>query len=143
MQLLHKRMFDRTWRWAGGFRKTEKNIGVAPEQIALRLRDLCGDAQAQIEYKTWSPDEIAARFHHRLVSIHPFANGNGRHARLMADLLLLRLGQERFTWGAGNLLAEGEVRQRYIDALRSADGRDYAALFTFVRSGVAPAKAAN
>jgi len=143
MELLHKRMFDRTWRWAGTFRKTEKNIGVAPEQITVRLRDLCRDVQAQIEYKIWLPDEIAARFHHRLVSIHLFANGNGRHARLMTDLLLVRLGQERFTWGAGNLVAEGGVRRRYIDALRMADGKDYAALFAFVRSGDAPASAAN
>lgn len=138
MQLLHKRMLGRTWRWAGIIRKTEKNIGTSPELIAVRLRDLCRDVQAQIEYRTWPPDEIAARFHHRLVSIHPFANGNGRHARLMTDLLLVSLGRERFTWGAGSLAAEGEVRRRYIDALRSADGRDYAALFEFVRSGAAP-----
>lgn len=137
MQLLHQRMLGRTWRWAGILRKTEKNIGVAPEQIAERLRNLCKDVQAQIEYRSWPPDEIAARFHHRLVSIHPFANGNGRHARLMTDLLLVRSGQERFTWGAGSLVAEGEVRQRYIDALRSADVRDYTALFAFVRSGAA------
>lgn len=141
MQLLHKRMLGRTWRWAGTFRKTEKNIGVAPDQIAVRLQDLCRDVQAQIEYKTWPPDEIAARFHHRLVSIHPFANGNGRHARLMTDLLLAKLGQDRFTWGAGNLVAEGEVRQLYLNALRAADGRDYAPLFAFVRSGATSANA--
>lgn len=143
MQLLHKRMLDRTWRWAGTFRKSEKNIGVAPEQIAVRLRELCLDVQAQIEHKTWPPDEIAARFHHRLVAIHPFANGNGRHARIMTDLLLVRLGRERFAWGAGNLVAEGQLRQRYLDALRSADGRDYADLFAFVRSGAVPSKAPN
>lgn len=134
MQLLHKRMFDQTWEWAGTFRKTEKNIGVAPEHIATRLRDLCEDIKTQIEYGTWPPDEIAARFHHRLVFIHPFPNGNGRHSRLMTDLLLAKLGQQRFSWGADNLVAEGTVRTRYIDALRKADRKDYSALLAFVRS---------
>ncbi|MDB5973421.1 MAG: cell division protein [Nevskia sp.] len=134
MKALHKRMFDQTWKWAGTFRKTEKNIGVAPEYIAIRLKDLCDDIKAQLEYKTWPPDEIAARFHHRLVFIHPFPNGNGRHSRLMTDLLLARLAQPRFTWGADDLVAESTARRRYIDALRKADAKDYSALFTFVRS---------
>lgn len=132
---LHQRMFDETWQWAGAFRNTEKNIGVDPAHIASRLSDLCEDVKAQLAHKSLPLDEIAARFHHRLVSIHPFANGNGRHARLMTDLLLISNGAARFTWGEDALIDEGGVRARYIAALRSADVRDYAPLLAFVRSG--------
>ena len=93
MQSLHKRMFGNTWHWAGTLRITEKSIGVAPEFISVRLRDLCDDIGAQQEYRSFPPREIAARFHHRLVFIHPFPNGNGRFSRLMTDLLLEEFGE--------------------------------------------------
>ena len=131
---LHKRMFGNTWRWAGKFRASEKNIGIDPMRIQPALRDLCEDVKAQLESKGYDLDEIAARFSHRLVSIHPFANGNGRLSRTAADLLLVQHGASRFTWGAGNLVADGEARQRYLAALRAADGRDYGPLLAFVRS---------
>lgn len=134
VRTLHKRMFGNTWRWAGTFRYTEKNIGVAPENIQPEFMKLCKDVKAQLELKSHALDEIAARFHHRLVSIHPFANGNGRLARTMTDLLLVQNGAGRFTWGAGDLVAEGSARQRYLDALRAADARNYEPLFAFVRS---------
>ena len=127
-------MFGDTWRWAGTFRSTEKNIGVEPARIQPDLRDLCEDVKTQIEHKSYPLDEIAARFSHRLVAIHPFANGNGRLSRTAADLLLVQQGASRFSWGAGNLLADGEVRQRYLLALRAADARDYGPLLAFVRS---------
>lgn len=101
---LHKRMFGDTWRWAGSFRTTEKNIGIDPLQIQPALHNLCEDVKTQIEYQSYPLDEIAARFSHRLVAIHPFANGNGRLSRTIADLLLVQHGAERFTWGAGNLI---------------------------------------
>ncbi len=132
---LHKQMFGNTWRWAGTFRSTEKNIGVDPAQITTELKKLFDDVAYQIEHKSYQLDEIAARFHHRLTWIHPFPNGNGRHARLMTDLLLKQNGAKLFNWGSDNLVAPGEVRDRYIAALRVADGRDYALLFKFVRSG--------
>lgn len=131
---LHKRMFDATWKWAGTFRTTEKNIGVDPSQISVRIRDLCDDVKAQLASKQLPLDEIAAMFHHRLVSSHPFANGNGRHARLMTDVLLLKNGAERFTWGSGDLDDDNEIRKRYIEALRAADNHDYKPLFVFVRA---------
>lgn len=132
---LHKRMFGDTWRWAGTFRTTEKNIGIDPTQIPLELHNLCEDVKSQLAYKSYPLDEIAVRFSHRLVAIHPFANGNGRLSRTIADLLLAQYGAERFTWGAGaNLVTEGDVRQRYLDALRAADERDYGRLLAFVRS---------
>lgn len=131
---LHKQMFGDTWRWAGEIRRSEKNIGVAPERIQTELRNLFGDVEAQLKDKTWSVDEIAARFHHRLVAIHPFPNGNGRVARTMTDLLLVQQGSERFGWGSGDLAStESDVRRRYIAALQRADGRDYRQLFDFVR----------
>lgn len=135
LRRLHKEMLGNVWRWAGAFRKTEKTIGVAPSQITVRLRDLCNDVNAWIEHSSYSPDEIAARFHHRLVSIHPFANGNGRHARMATDLLLEKnLGQTRFTWGSTNLNRPGEARNRYINALKAADDNDYRPLLNFVRT---------
>lgn len=130
---LHRRMLGETWSWAGGFRTTDKNIGVEWTQIGIKLRDLVNDARYQIEHATFPPDEIAARFHHRLVLIHPFPNGNGRHARLMADLLARKLGQPRFSWGRRSLLDASEMRLRYIEALRAADGGDIKPLLSFVR----------
>lgn len=132
---LHKQMFDATWKWAGVFRTTGKNIGVDPAHIAPRLRDLCEDVKVQMAHKALTVDDIAARFHHRIVSIHPFANGNGRHARMMTDLLLTENGAVRFNWGEGSLAGDGDVRTRYLTALRAADARDYAPLMVFVRSG--------
>ena len=131
---LHKRMFGETWRWAGEFRKSDKNIGVDWLHIAVELKKLLDDLHYQIEHASYPPDEIAVRFHHRLVAIHPFPNGNGRHARLMADLLAERLGQPRFTWGSRSLVDATEMRQRYIAALQAADARDYIPLRAFARS---------
>ena len=131
---LHKQMFGETWRWAGEFRKSKKNIGIDWPKISVELRKLLDDVHYQIEHPSCPPDEIAVRFHHRLVAIHPFHNGNGRHARLMADLLVERLGQPRFTWGSRSLVDAGETRQAYIAALQAADARDYAPLLAFARS---------
>lgn len=131
---LHKRMFGNTWRWAGKFRTTEKNIGVDPLQIPVALRDLNADVAVQLQHGSYPLDEIAARYSHRLVAIHPFANGNGRLSRTIADLLLVQQGAQRFSWGAADLVAAGDVRERYIAALRAADGRDYGPLLAFVRS---------
>lgn len=131
---LHKRMFGDVWTWSGTYRATEKNIGIDPIRIQIDLQELLDDVGFWIEHQTYPPDEIAARFHHRLVYIHPYPNGNGRHARLAADILLKELGQPRFTWGRENLRDAGEARKRYIDALRAADGHDYGPLMEFVRS---------
>jgi len=131
---LHRRMFNNTWRWAGSFRRTEKNIGVTPHQIPEALRNLVADTTYWIDHGTYPADETASRFHHRLVSIHPFPNGNGRHARLMADLLLASLGADPFTWGSSNLNEEGTARSRYLQALREADKGSIADLVAFVRS---------
>jgi Fic-DOC domain mobile mystery protein B len=135
MRRLHKRMFGHVWRWAGENRTTGKNIGVPAWQIGAELRKLCADAAVWLERGSYLPDEIAVRFHHRLTAIHPFPNGNGRHARLMTDILLVHLlKQPRFTWGSGNLVDVGECRQQYINALRAADWHEYGPLLVFARS---------
>ena len=134
IRTLHQRMFGETWRWAGTFRSTEKNIGVDPANISANLADLCADVKTQLEFASYPLDEIAARLSHRLVAIHPFANGNGRLSRTFADLILVENGARRFTWGAANLVSESDAREKYLAALRAADARDYQPLLGFVRS---------
>ncbi len=131
---LHKRMLGDVWSWAGTTRKTDKNIGVDARQIHLQLGGLLRDARYWIEQKAFPPDEIAVRLHHGLVAIHPFPNGNGRHARLIADLQIEELGEPAFTWGGGTLRDIGTLRAEYIAALRAADAYDMAPLLAFARS---------
>ena len=127
---LHKEMLGNVWEWAGNFRNTEKNIGVAPEQISVSLRNLLDDIQYWIEHKTFLPKEIGLRFHHRLVQIHLFANGNGRHARIMTDVLLEKeMNEQPIHWGDVNLQNAGEHRSEYIATLKQADAGDYQPLF--------------
>jgi len=134
LRRLHHEMFGETWRWAGRFRTSDKNIGVDWLRIGVEVKNLLDDVRYQLEHGGIPADEIAIRFHHRLVAIHPFPNGNGRHARLMADLLAERLGRPRFTWGSASLVDANDARQRYIAALRAADSRDIAPLLAFARS---------
>jgi len=131
---LHKRMYGNVWRWAGQYRTTGKNIGIDAYRIPTELRQLLDDCRYWIENRTHKPDEVAARFHHRLVLIHCYPNGNGRHARLAADLLLKLMGQDRFSWGGKNLVDIGETREGYIAALQAADKHDIGPLLQFVRS---------
>jgi Fic-DOC domain mobile mystery protein B len=131
---LHRHMLGDVWRWAGEFRTSERNLGIAFYEIPVALRQVLNDTRAWIEYQAYPPDEIAVRFHHRLVQIHPFPNGNGRHARLMADLLVMSLGGERLSWGSANLQDAGAVRRRYIAALQTADNHDIGPLLAFARS---------
>jgi Fic-DOC domain mobile mystery protein B len=133
MRTMHKRMFGEVWQWAGTFRTTERNIGIQAYRIGTELAGLLSDIRYWIGHETYPPDEIAIRFHHRLVAIHPFPNGNGRHARLAADLLIARLGSEPFSWGGGSLADVGELRARYVAALRAADNHDIEPLLKFAR----------
>jgi Fic-DOC domain mobile mystery protein B len=135
MKLLHKKMFCNVWKWAGKFRQSDKTIGAPWYIISVVLKQLCDDVKYWIENKMFSEDETAARFHHRLVSIHLFPNGNGRHARLMADILLRNvLNKAPFTWGSANLIVAGVDRRKYIESLVAADRNDYKPLLDFVRS---------
>lgn len=135
---LHERMFNQVWRWAGQTRRSNKNIGVMKEHIMNDLAQLLGDAKYWVDHGVFSKDEAAARFHHRLVQIHIFPNGNGRHARLMTDLFLKKYGEPSFSWGTNTTRApievEGKTRAEYITALKSADSGDFGLLMKFVRS---------
>ncbi len=131
---LHRRMFGDVWRWAGTYRTSNKNIGVDREQIQLCLDSKIDNIRYWVEHKTYNPDEIAVRFHHALVYVHPFPNGNGRWSRLMSDILAVRLGLRRFTWGRDSLRDAGETRQAYIKALKAADTHDFTLLIAFARS---------
>jgi Fic-DOC domain mobile mystery protein B len=134
LNTLHKRMYGNVWRWAGAYRKSQKNIGIEYYKIPTELRALLDDCRYWLEHKTYPPDEIAARFHHKLVWIHCYPNGNGRHARLATDLLLTSLERDRFSWGSANLVDAGATRAAYVAALRAADNHDYGPLLAFVRS---------
>jgi len=131
---LHKRMFGNVWGWAGAYRTTERNLGVEPWKIQPDLYQIIDDVGYQIENQTYSADEIAVRFHHRLVTVHPFPNGNGRWSRLAADILIVTLGGARFTWGRTNLQSASDVRKTYINALHAADNHDPGLLITFART---------
>jgi Fic-DOC domain mobile mystery protein B len=135
---LHRRLFGEVWNWAGRFRERETNIGVDPIQIQVQLRMLLDDARYWADHGAYSPLEAAARFHHRLVQIHPFANGNGRHARIAADTYLtVRLKQPPIDWAAGHdLQRDSERRNNYIAALRAADAGDPNPLLGFVGADV-------
>jgi Fic-DOC domain mobile mystery protein B len=132
---VHKRMYRNVWAWAGDFRKTNKNIGVDRWQVAVELKSLLDDARFWIDNDVFSPDEIAVRFKHRIVSIHCFSNGNGRHSRLMADIIIEKMFNGNvFTWGAGSLSKESENRNIYLNSLKAADNGNYALLLSFARS---------
>ena len=131
---LHRRLFGDVWQWAGSFRLTDKNIGIDPLLISVQLKDLLDDVQYWLDNETYVPVEAALRFHHRLVYIHIFPNGNGRHARIMADTILENLyGEEPINWEARyNLLENNEGRHEYIGSLKEADKGNYQPLFDFV-----------
>lgn len=131
---LHRRMFGQVWDWAGSYRKTARNLGVEAWRIPMDVAATLDDIRYWRDHETYGPDEIAVRLHHRMVSIHPFPNGNGRHTRMMADLLIVRGGGERFSWGRSDLLRPGQGRMAYIDALRAADRHDIGPLLAFARS---------
>lgn len=137
IRMVHKRMYGNVWKWAGEFRKTNKNIGSDKWQISAELRSLLGDVKFWCHNNTYSPDEIALRFKHRLVSIHCFPNGNGRHSRLMADLVIEKIFKSAvFSWGAinKNENIKTDTRVNYLRALKSADTGDYSYLLVFARS---------
>ncbi len=132
---LHRRMFNRTWKWAGNYRLSEKNIGIPVHEIRNRIPLLLANARYWAEHGTYPIDEIAIRFHHELVgAIHPFPNGNGRHARLHADVIAVKLGGIEFSWGRSDIIGVGPTREAYIAGLRAADGGNIEPLLKFARS---------
>lgn len=132
---LHKKMLGRVWSWAGEFRKSEKNIGVKWINIRIDLKTLLDDSKYWIENEIYHPDEIAIRFKHRLVNIHCFPNGNGRHSRIMADIIIESIfGKEIFSWNQSNIFKADETRKEYINAIREGDKGNIAPLMEFARN---------
>jgi Fic-DOC domain mobile mystery protein B len=132
---LHKKMYGDVWKWAGEFRKSEKNIGVKSYLIATELRILLDDCLFWIDNNVYQQEEIAVRFKHRLVSIHCFANGNGRHSRLIADLIMEKLFVGSFfSWGGNNLVNQTDSRLNYIMAIKLADANKIESLIEFAKS---------
>ena len=132
---LHKRMYGEVWKWAGSFRNSEKNLGIKSFLIPVQFKQLLDDAKFWYDNNTYSPDEMAVRFKHELVSIHCFPNGNGRHSRLMADLIMEKLyGEPFFTWGSSDLVKATDKRKAYINAIKKADNHDIQDLISFAKS---------
>lgn len=131
---LHRRMFGQVWRWAGKYRETPRNIGVDANRIRMDIAQAIDDARFWVANATYAPDEIAVRYSHRLVAIHPFPNGNGRLSRMVGDLLAMHLGRPRFSWGSQSLIDANVTRATYVAALRAADAPDLAPLISFARS---------
>ena len=131
---LHRQMFGEVWKWAGRYRTTARNIGIDAHRILPELQQLIDDVRYWVENRTYPPDEIAVRFSHRLVAIHPFPNGNGRLSRLAGDLLASQLGMSAFSWGRNNIVTPGETRAQYVTALKAADAHDIGPLLEFARS---------
>jgi Fic-DOC domain mobile mystery protein B len=135
VKLVHKKMYEDVWAWAGEFRKSNKNMGVDRFQIAIELRKLLGDCKFWIDKGTYPPDEIAVRFKHRIVSIHCFSNGNGRHSRMMGDLIVEKIFDKPvFSWGANSDLTKiSNIRKEYLTAVKTADAKDIIPLLEFAR----------
>ncbi|MGB5667527.1 MAG: mobile mystery protein B [Maribacter sp.] len=132
---LHKKMYDDVWKWAGEFRKSDKNIGIPWTQIGIELKNLLDDTNYWIDNNTYSPEEIAIRFKHRIVAIHCFPNGNGRHSRMMADIIMESIfGKEIFSWHKSNMVKANDTRKVYIAALRKADNGDINPLIEFAKN---------
>lgn len=132
---LHSRMYAGVWKWAGEFRRTDKNIGIDKNQISVALKQLLDDGHYWIQHHSFPDEEIAIRLKHRIVQIHCFANGNGRHSRLLADIIMEKIFHlPLFTWGAANLVKEGDPRTVYISALKKADAGNYSNLLAFAKS---------
>ena len=135
IKTIHKKMLGGVWAWAGKFRKSEKNIGVEWINIGVELKYLIDDTKYWIENKTYPPDEIAIRFKHRLVNIHCFPNGNGRHSRIMADIIIESIfGKDVFTWNHSNMVQADETRKKYIAAIREGDRGNIKPLLEFARN---------
>jgi Fic-DOC domain mobile mystery protein B len=131
---IHKKMFGEVWAWAGTKRKSNKNIGVDKTQISIELRKLIDDCNFWIEHKSFSDEEIAIRFSHRLVKIHLFPNGNGRHSRLVGDILISKIFDKPvFSWGHSDLSKKNSIRKEYLDAIYKADTDDYKPLIAFAK----------
>jgi Fic-DOC domain mobile mystery protein B len=128
---VHKSMFDNTWKWAGKFRRVNTNIGIDWPKIPTEIKLLCDDLTFQLDNNSYILEETAVRFSHRFVCIHPFPNGNGRCSRLLADLIMIKKGHKRFSWGSQNLTDPSKVRAEYILALRAADNFDIKPLLNF------------
>lgn len=132
---LHKQMFGDVWKWAGKTRERETNIGVAPHTIRTHLRSLYEEVGGWLEFSVYPPDELAIRLHYRVVTIHPFPNGNGRHARMLAHMVMVRhFRLNPLSWGGSALRDQNVNRKAYIDALAAADNRNFAPLLTFARA---------
>jgi Fic-DOC domain mobile mystery protein B len=135
VQRLHAAMFGEVWKWAGQYRQHDTNSGVPAHAIRPELRQVYDEARGWLEYKSYQPDEFAVRLHYRVVTVHPFPNGNGRHARMLAHLLMVRhFDMEPLQWGGSLLRGADANRKAYLDALIAADRRDFAPLLAFARS---------
>jgi Fic-DOC domain mobile mystery protein B len=138
LRRIHKEMFGGVWSWAGVYRRSDKTLGVAWNQVPILVRQVCENFALSVSNEAEDRDRLCVEFHYQIVNIHPFVNGNGRHARFCSDRLVENLGGRPFPWGRGDLLGKGSARQSYLSALRTADSGDLDPLIRFARSEAEP-----
>lgn len=124
---IHQEMFGEVWSWAGEKRKSGKNLGPPPAKVGFEINRLLFDFHRWEKSKI-EPIEIAARLHQRLVWIHPFENGNGRWARMAANLYLHGKGLPLIQWPTDQEFVKKVFKPAYLSALRAADGGDHGPL---------------
>lgn len=136
LQRLHEAMLGELWTWAGEYRGRDTRIGVPHPQVPESLHTVLEDARTGLKHTTYSPEEFAIRLHYRIVTVHPFRNGNGRHARMVGDVALIRhFNRPAFPWGRSPIRTADAVRQAYRDAVVAADHHDFLPLLAFATSG--------
>ena len=116
---VHFEMLGDVWEWAGEIRRSEKTIGFPCHKIGSSIHQLLDELQ-QWEKEKIPITEITVRLHFHLVTIHPFENGNGRWARLAANIYLRKNGVGFINWPA-QMDEIKTFRPKYIEALKRAE----------------------
>lgn len=133
---VHRDMFGSIWDWAGKYRTDNLNIGVDWRLISEQIHLLCDDfLYWDSTTSTMTVLEVAARLQNRLTKIHPFRNGNGRHARLITDIFFYSRRHPLPEWPQTHLMSEGhQIRELYIAAMQKADQGDFSSLIRFLEN---------
>ena len=119
---LHKKLFGNVWNWAGEIRSHD--LGNAdflyPEKVRPALMQLIGDAEYWFKNDTYPKKETIARIHEKLLTIHPFANGNGRWSRILTEYICKQNKIDIPKWNLKSKDDPQKRRKEYIEAVELA-----------------------